>query len=250
MTSYSIAIPARLASTRLPGKMLALLGGKPVVQWVIERALKVRNCQAVYVLTDSESVVQLAQSLGAIGLMTDPNCRCGTERIASALDHIKSDWVINVQGDEPFADTQFLEQMIDHIPSIDADLLTPIYRLSALEDVQNPNIVKVVCDTKQCALYFSRSPIPYVRDVDSSQWLTHNTFWGHCGVYAYRRDVLQAYMHLAPHPLEQAESLEQLRFVANGYRIATLETKGRSIAIDTAADLALAEQWIQTHPTA
>jgi len=242
---YSIVIPARIASTRLPGKMLKSLGGKPVVQHVIERVQKVRNCQAVYVVTDSNEIVQLASSLGVTGLLTSPECRSGTERIVSVLNEIKGDWIFNVQGDEPFVDIHMIEEMIDHTCNTQADILTPVYCLKSIEEVLNPNVVKVVRDANDFALYFSRSPIPFVRDLPKEEWLQHTTFWGHLGIYGYQRTVLEKYSNLSPNPLEQAESLEQLRFLSNNFRIFTCETQNRSVAIDTAEDLALAEKILE-----
>lgn len=245
MHKYSIVIPARIASTRLPGKMLKSLGGKPVVQHVIERVQKVRNCQAVYVVTDSNEIVQLASSLGVTGLLTSPECRSGTERIVSVLNEIKGDWIFNVQGDEPFVDIHMIEEMIDHTCNTQADILTPVYCLKSIEEVLNPNVVKVVRDANDFALYFSRSPIPFVRDLPKEEWLQHTTFWGHLGIYGYQRTVLEKYSNLSPNPLEQAESLEQLRFLSNSFRIFTCETQNRSVAIDTAEDLALAEKILE-----
>lgn len=242
MHTCSIVIPARIASTRLPGKMLKSLGGKPVVQHVIERAQNVRNCQSVYVVTDSNEIVQLARSLGVTGFLTSPECRSGTERIVSVLNEIIGDWIFNVQGDEPFVDIHLLEEMIDRTRTTQADILTPVYRLKSVEEVLNPNIVKVVRDAKDFALYFSRSPIPYVRDISKAEWLQHTTFWGHLGIYGYQRTVLEKYSNLPINSLEQAESLEQLRFLSNGFRIFTCESSNRSVAIDTAEDLVSAEK--------
>lgn len=245
MHKYSIVIPARIASTRLPGKMLKSLGGKPVVQHVIERAQKVRNCQSVYVVTDCNEIVQLASSLGITGLLTSPECRSGTERIVSVLNEIKGDWIFNVQGDEPFVDIHLIEEMIEFTYNTQADILTPVYRLKSIEEVLNPNIVKVVRDINDFALYFSRSPIPFVRDLPKEEWLQRTTFWGHLGIYGYQRTTLEKYSNLSLNPLEQAESLEQLRFLSNDFRIFTCETQNRSVAIDTAEDLVLAEKVLE-----
>ena len=240
----SIAIPARIASSRLPGKMLKILGGKPVIQHVIERALQVKNCNQVYVVTDSVDIVNLAESLDVKGLMTSPNCHSGTERIVSVLNEISGDWIFNVQGDEPFIDPRWVETLIDEAASTEAQMLTGIYRLKQIEDVFNPNIVKAVLNNKGQAIYFSRSPIPFVRGVDQKQWLNETSFWGHLGIYGYRRDLLERYHQLSQTYLEKAESLEQLRFIANGFQIATLEAPGRSVAIDTQEDLERAEALI------
>lgn len=242
MHRCSIVIPARIASTRLPGKMLKSLGGKPVVQHVIERTQKVRNCQSVYVVTDSNEIVHLANSLGVTGLLTAPECRSGTERIVSVLNEIAGDWIFNVQGDEPFVDIHLIEEMIDRTRNTQADILTPVYRLKSIKEVLNPNVVKVVRKVDDFALYFSRSPIPFVRDISKEEWLQKTTFWGHLGIYGYQRTVLEIYSKIPLSPLEQAESLEQLRFLSNNFRILTCETQNRSVAIDTAEDLALAEK--------
>ena len=244
MINCSIAIPARIASSRLPGKMLKILGGKPVIQHVIERALQVRNCSQVYVVTDSIEILGLVKSLGVQGLMTSPNCHSGTDRIVSVLNKISGDWIFNVQGDEPFIDPNWIETLIDKATSIEAPMLTGVYRLKQMEDVLNPNIVKAVLDNKGHAIYFSRSPIPFVRGIANKEWLNETTFWGHLGVYGYRRDLLEQYHKLSQTYLEKAESLEQLRFLANGFKIATLEAPGRSVAIDTQEDLEKAEALI------
>lgn len=241
MNKISITIPARIASSRLPGKMLKKLGDKPVIQHTIERAKCVRNCYQIFVVTDSPEIARLAESLDVHGLLTSPECRSGTERIVSVLDKISGDWIFNLQGDEPFVDPRLIETLMDNSSLYQTDLVTAIYRIHDLEEVFNPNVVKVVCDHAGYALYFSRNPIPYCRNVPQNQWLTKQTFWGHLGIYGYRRDVLERYYQLKSSDLEQAESLEQLRFLFNGYRIKTYETKGKSVAIDTSEDLAKAE---------
>ena len=244
--SVSIAIPARMASSRLPGKMLALLGGKPVLQHVIECVKQVRCCKAIYVVTDSEEIVRLAQSLGTEGLMTSPSCTCGTERIASVLEQIDGDIIFNVQGDEPFIDPKLLEDMADAMRLANSDVLMPSYRLKTMAEVLNPSVAKVVCDKDGHGLYFSRSPIPYVRDCEQNQWTGKHTFWGAFGVYCFRRDALEAYRNFPMSPLEKAESLEQLRWLSNGYRIATFPVDTHPLcSIDTAEDLKHAEEFIR-----
>lgn len=242
----TIAIPARMASSRLPGKMLALLGGKPVLQHVIECVQQVRCCRKIYILTDSEEIVRLAQSLGTEGLMTSPKCTCGTERIASVLEQIDGDIIFNVQGDEPFIEPKLLEAMADAMHSINGDVLMPSYRLKATAELLNPSITKVVCDKDGHGLYFSRSPIPYVRDCEQAQWTEKYTFLGVFGVYVFRREALKAYRNFLVSPLEKAESLEQLRWLSNGYRIATFPVDTHPLcSIDTAEDLKHAEEFIR-----
>ncbi len=242
MTKYTIAIPARIASSRLPGKMLRNLGGKPVIQHVIERVKLVKNCNEICVVTDSQDIVRLAESLDVKGYLTAPECHSGTERIVSVLDKMQGDWIFNVQGDEPFVEISLIEALIEKTQSIDAPILTPVYALKSMEEVNNPNIVKVVLDNKNYALYFSRSPIPYARDVAKDDWLRKCKYWGHLGIYGYRREILEVYKNLENSYLESTESLEQLKFLSNGYRIATHEASGRSVAIDTLEDLIKAEE--------
>ena len=241
MTHYTIAIPARMASTRLPGKMLKSLGGKPVIQHVIERVKQVRTCNEICVVTDSQDIVNLAENLDVKGFITSHECRSGTERIVSVLDKMYGDWIFNVQGDEPFVEPALLEALIEKTKSIDADILTPVYPLKSIEDINNPNIVKVVLNNEKEALYFSRSPIPYARDVAPENWLNKSNYWGHLGIYGYRREILENYHSLDRSYLETTESLEQLKFLSNGYTIATYEASGRSVAIDTQEDLIKAE---------
>lgn len=242
MTNYTIAIPARMASTRLPGKMLKSLGGKPVIQHVIERVKQVRNVNEICVVTDSKDIVSLAENLNVKGYLTSPECRSGTERIVSVLDKMHGDWIFNIQGDEPFVDPKLIEALIEETKSIDADILTPVYPLKTIDDINNPNIVKVVLNNKKEALYFSRSPIPYARDIAPENWLNKSKYWGHLGIYGYRREVLERYNSLDSSYLETTESLEQLKPLSNGYRIATYEASGRSVAIDTPEDLMKAEE--------
>lgn len=240
MNKHAIVIPARIASTRLPGKMLADLGGKPVVQHVIERVKQVKNCSNIYLVTDNEDIVALANNLGIKGLLTSPECRSGTERIASALDRIEGDWIFNVQGDEPFVDPNLISELIEQTDQITADMITPIFKIQTKEELTNPCVVKVVLDKNNQALYFSRSTIPFVRDFPIEDWLNKRTFWGHIGIYGYQRSLLEKYATMEPSDLEKSESLEQLRFLSNGYHIATHVTHYRPVAIDTQQDLDLA----------
>ncbi|MDR0646939.1 MAG: 3-deoxy-manno-octulosonate cytidylyltransferase [Puniceicoccales bacterium] len=246
MNRCAIAIPARMASTRLPGKMLADLCGKPVVQHVIERMKRVRGCKDIYVVTDSEEILALAKALSVEALLTSPTCRSGSERIASVVSHMRGDWIFNVQGDEPFVDPVLVENLLDQTNRIEVSILTPIFRIQSQEDLFNPNVVKVVLDNRKNALYFSRNPIPFVRGHDASDWLSKCAFWGHIGIYGYRRDLLGRYAQIEPSELEVAESLEQLRFLSSQYRIATYETNYRPVAIDTKEDLAFARTLIQS----
>jgi 3-deoxy-manno-octulosonate cytidylyltransferase (CMP-KDO synthetase) len=230
-------IPARLASTRLPRKVLADISGKPLLQHVWERVLQAKNIGRIIIATDSKEVAQAAEGWGSEAILTDPACQSGTERIASILAQLEADLILNVQGDEPLIDPAMLEELVDHWLVDPCDLITPVYRITSTDDLKNPNIVKVARAQDGRALYFSRSPIPYVRDWLVEQWLEHQAFWGHTGVYGYRRDVLAKFMSLPNSSLQQAESLEQLRFLEAGYSFQTVESTYRSIAVDTQADL-------------
>ena len=235
--SVSIAIPARIGSTRLSAKMLADLNGKPLLQHVIERVKQVKNCQNIFVLTDFDDIVSLAKKCGVEAIMTSEQCTSGTDRIASILEKLQGNWILNVQGDEPFVSSELIDEMISATENLQADMLTPIFKISNVEELTNPNVVKVVLDNNNNAMYFSRSPIPFIRDAQQSNWLNSHTFYGHIGLYAYKRSLLSNYTSLQKSQLESAESLEQLRFLANNYKIATLLTSYRPFAIDTMDDL-------------
>lgn len=236
MKSIAI-IPARIASSRLPRKVLADICGKPLVQHVWERVSQAKNIDQVLVATDSPEVVQVVSAWGGQALLTDPACQSGTERIASLLDQLDADLVLNVQGDEPLVDPAMLDALVAGWLSAPCDLITPVYRITCADDLSNSNVVKVARARDGRAVYFSRSPIPYVRDWPLEQWLDHQPFWGHIGVYGYRREVLAKYAGLPASPLQSAESLEQLRFLEAGYTFQTVETTYRSVAVDTLEDL-------------
>jgi len=237
MTISTAIIPARLASTRLPRKVLAELCGKPLIQHVWERVSQAKNIDDVIIATDAPEVMQAAVGWGGKTLLTDPNCQSGTERIASLRDQLDADLILNVQGDEPLIDPDMLDALIEKWKASPCDLMTPVYRITNVEDLFNPNVVKVARTQDGRALYFSRSPIPYVRDCPQEKWLERQLFWGHIGVYGYRPAVIAEYTSLPFSPLQAAENLEQLRFLEAGHTFQTIETTYRSIAVDTAEDL-------------
>lgn len=231
-------IPARLGSTRLPNKVLADIGGKPLVWHVWNRVLQARRFHDVSIATDSDAVREVMEAFGARVLMTSPDCRSGTERIATVLDQLgDADLIVNVQGDEPLISPAMLDGLVDGWAAHRTDLVTPVFRITDAAELHSPTIVKVVRSAQGEALYFSRQPIPFVRDHALEAWLQHAAYWGHLGVYGYRPAALAAYLSLPVSPLETAESLEQLRFLEAGYRFLTVETTYRSIAVDVAADL-------------
>jgi len=234
---HIVVIPARLSSTRLPRKVLADLGGHPLIWHVWQRVKQAKKIDQIFIATDSDEVAEAANGFGAQVLMTSPNCQSGTERLASVMDQLNGDLILNVQGDEPLVDPGMLDAMVERWQAQPCDLITPVYRITELADLLSPNIVKVARAASGQALYFSRSPIPYLRDVPQQQWLEKARFWGHIGVYGYRRDVLAKYYELPVSLLEKMEKLEQLRFLEAGMTILTMETEYRSVCVDTQEDL-------------
>jgi 3-deoxy-manno-octulosonate cytidylyltransferase (CMP-KDO synthetase) len=241
----SIAIPARFASTRLPQKLLLDLAGYPVLYHSWKRVSSVHDIEEVVILADHAAVAEAAQGFGANVWMTNPQCSSGTERIASVADRFVGDFIINVQGDEPFIDTQLLEAIAKYAQHGHCDIVTAAYRISELSDLINLNRVKVVLGHQREALYFSRSPIPFVRDVEKKYWLEHGTFWGHIGVYGYSKSFLQGLPHLPAGILSETEKLEQLQFLEAGKRIHVLEAVKPTLGIDTVEDLERARQFFK-----
>ena len=245
-----VAVPARLQSSRLPNKVLADIGGKPMIQRVLERCREARNVEAVVLCTDSIQLQHLAKAWGFPVLMTSADCSSGSERIASVADALMDlAWVdqprdpqrtavINVQGDQPFIDPAVIDAMADEFRSREPApaVVTPVYVLKP-ESVHNPNVVKTLLAHDGRALYFSRSAIPHVRDVDPADWHRHTTYWGHVGMYGFRGDVLKAWDQSPASPLEDLERLEQLRLIEAGYTIATFPVQGTSLSVDTAEQL-------------
>lgn len=235
--SAIVAIPARMKSTRFPGKVLADIDGRPMLWHVYRGASQAQRISDVWVITDSKQVYDLAASWGARVLMTSENCPSGTARIASVAGQMDAGIVVNVQGDEPLITGRVVDSLIEELEASDADVATPVYRITNFEDVTNSNVVKVVRASDGTAMYFSRSPMPHVRDLEISEWLSAAPFWGHAGVYAYRRAVLLEYLRLPEGVLERAEKLEQLRLLEAGKRLLTVEIDYRPEAVDTPADL-------------
>ena len=241
-------IPARYASTRFPGKPLAMLGGKPVIQRVYEQVAGVLD-EAV-VATDDRRIFEAVQAFGGKVEMTSPEHRSGTDRCWEAYcrQGRPFDVVVNVQGDEPFIRPEQLlavKHCFDDASTDIATLVKPFAAADGLAALENPNSPKVVLDAQSRALYFSRSVIPYLRGVPREEWLARHTFYTHIGLYAFRSEVLRAVTALPQSPLELAESLEQLRWLANGYRIGVAVTDCETVGIDTPEDLARAEQFLQ-----
>lgn len=239
-------IPARYASTRFPGKPLALLGGKPVIQHVYEKVAAV--LEAAYVATDDERIYDVVKSFGGQVVMTRTDHKSGTDRIEEAIEKIGGEWdvVVNVQGDEPFVAKSQLDTICHCFDDPTTQIATLGKPFESMEAVQNPNSPKIVVDNMGFAMYFSRSVIPYVRGKEKSSWLTHYTFLKHLGIYAYRKDVLRQVTQLPQSSLEIAESLEQLRWLQNGFKIKVGTTDVETVGIDTPQDLERAEEFLKT----
>mgnify|MGYP002584711682 FL=1 len=239
-------IPARYASTRFPGKPLALLGGKPVIQHVYEKVAAV--LEAAYVATDDERIYDVVKSFGGQVVMTRTDHKSGTDRIEEAIEKIGGEWdvVVNVQGDEPFVAKSQLDTICHCFDDSTTQIATLGKPFESMEAVQNPNSPKIVVDNMGFAMYFSRSVIPYVRGKEKSSWLTHYPFLKHLGIYAYRKDVLRQITQLPQSSLEIAESLEQLRWLQNGFKIKVGTTDVETVGIDTPQDLERAEEFLKT----
>ena len=258
-----VAVPARLASSRLPDKVLAEIGGKPMIQRVLEQCAKAQG-PAVVLCTDSARLQQLAEGWGFPVLMTSAACSSGSERIASVADRLvacacgesvegwesgireqrlSSTALINVQGDQPFLEPDVVTAMVEEFDRRDPvpAVVTPVYRLQP-DTIHNPAVVKTLLAHDGRALYFSRSAIPHVRDVDPAAWHQHTDYWGHVGMYGFRGDVLAAWDQLPASPLEDLERLGKLRLIEAGHTIATFQVEGTSLSVDTAEQLEQARQ--------
>jgi 3-deoxy-manno-octulosonate cytidylyltransferase (CMP-KDO synthetase) len=241
-------IPARYASTRFPGKPLAMLGDRTMIQRVYEQALK--SLKIVYVATDDERIREVVLNFGGKVIMTSPEHNSGTDRCSEAVTKIESengvkiDVVINIQGDEPFIKPGQIDLLVSCFSDESVEIATLICRIEAIDDILNNNQIKTVISVKGDALYFSRATIPYLRDYELSEWMYKHSFYKHLGIYAYKTDTLKKLTSLNISSLEIAESLEQNRWLENGYRIRTALTDWDSIGIDTPEDLERAKDLI------
>ncbi len=237
-------IPARYASTRFPGKPLALLGGKPVIQHVYEKVKA--SLEVAYVATDDERIYDAVKGFGGEVVMTRNDHKSGTDRIEEAIEKIGGDWdvVVNVQGDEPFVAKSQLDTICHCFDDENTQIATLGKAFTSMDAVANPNSPKIVVDNKGFAMYFSRSIIPFVRGKEQAEWLQHYPFLKHLGIYAYRKEVLAEVTRLPQSSLELAESLEQLRWLQNGYKIKVGTTDVETVGIDTPEDLERAEKFL------
>lgn len=233
-------IPARYQSSRYPGKPLADMAGKPMIQRVYEQVKLALD--EVWVATDDQRILDAVEAFGGKAVMTSINHKSGTDRCKEAYEKIgkKFDVIINVQGDEPFIQPQQIEALKNCFDSKDVQLATlvkPFKKEDGFDVLFNPNSPKVILNNRNEAIYFSRSIIPYIRDAHHTEWLDKHTFYKHIGMYAYRSDILAEITELKQSTLELAESLEQLRWIENGYKIKVGFTNIETIGIDTPDDM-------------
>ncbi len=231
MSKTAVIIPARYGSKRLAGKPLLRVCGKPIIQWVWERAIKVKSADTVIIATDSREIYDCAESFGANVEMTSENHKCGSDRITEvAKKYPEISYIVNLQGDEPLINTSCIEEIIKLIKEdSNADISTLLSEIKD-EDLENPNMVKCVKDINGYAMYFSRSKIPYERNIGIAK------FYKHIGIYGYKREALFRMSELEQPDIERAESLEQLRALYNGMKIKTSVVEYQSIGIDTIED--------------
>ena len=260
-----IVVPARLNSSRLPNKVLADIGGKPMLQRVLEQCKKAIDRSKIVLCTDSKKLSLLAKNLNIKSLLTSASCNSGTERIASVLDEIieissssfkknnfeniddlrKNTLIINVQGDQPFLNPRVIEEMCSFFYSFSQlpSIVTPIYKLQK-ESIHNPSVVKVLVNRNSEALYFSRSALPHIRDKSMDEWHLYYDYWGHVGIYGFRADILSNWQKLPLSNLESSEKLEQLRFIDAGIKIKAFKVRGDFFAIDTKEQLEKARNYL------
>ena len=251
MRSIAI-IPARYASTRFPAKPLAILGGKLVVERVYEQVKKAID--KVVVATDDERIYDAVVGFGGEAVMTSSEHRSGTDRCREAYEKVgyEADIVLNIQGDEPFIAPEQIQALLECFKNENIDIATlvkPFCEADGIEALENPNSPKVVINAAGEALYFSRSVIPYLRGVERNEWLKHHTFYKHIGIYAFRAETLKEVTTLPTSQLERAESLEQLRWLDNGYKIGVGLTNIETVGIDTPEDLERAEKFLKEQTT-
>ncbi len=249
--SFAIAIPARMTSTRFAGKPLALLGGIAVLERVYQKCMAVEQAKGnVYILTDSDEIMEFAKKIGARAILTSPKCNNGTERIVEALSQIDADFIVNVQGDEPFIPAELVSALMDKYSQTKCQLSTAASKITEAKDLDNPNIVKVLRNSLGKIIYFSRQALPFQREEkDKSKWLNNCDYFRHIGIYGYSRQALEEYNSLPASILEKNEFLEQLRFVDANYSFECVETKYLSIGIDTPQDLEEAELYLKSIST-
>lgn len=252
-----VVIPARYDSTRFPGKPLALLKGKPLIQHVYEGCLGASLVKDVMVATDSEAILEKVLSFSGKAVMTSSKHLSGTDRVAEVASQLDYDIIVNVQGDEPLINPQMIDDVVDLLSDSSADMGTLTKKIDNPEDIMDPNVVKVVFDKDNFALYFSRSPIPYHREllgsigfnvvVKEKSLPDDFVMYKHVGIYSYRKEVLLRLSSMRQTRLEEIERLEQLRALENGFKIKVKETIFETIGVDTPEDMERVEEWLNTY---
>lgn len=231
-------IPARYASTRLPGKPLIEINGITMIQRVYERVKRVSGVDKILVATDDDRILQHVLAFGGNAVMTSAELPSGTERCVEAIEQLNEtfDFAINIQGDEPFIAPELIEQVIESF-GIETQVVTAVKQITDSEVLFNPNVVKAVLSESHHALYFSRQTLPFVRDEPTENWLAKTKFYKHIGIYGFKTEVLKQLVKLPISVLETTEKLEQLRWLANGFSVRAVITEHESIGIDTPEDL-------------
>ena len=252
MHRAAVVIPARFNSRRFPGKPLATLKGKSLIQHVYEQASAAKLISAVFVATDNERIFDTITGFGGKAFMTSSSHACGTDRVAEAAKHIDCDIIINVPGDEPFIKPEMIDETVRLLDDEKVSMSTLARKIANLEEILSPNVVKVVMDDEGFALYFSRSPIPYYRD----EWAdlnnitltsSHVVVFRHIGIYGFKKNALINFSKTRQSELETVERLEQLRAISCGMKIKVKETHYDAFGIDTIDDLKRAEEWLNLY---
>lgn len=243
---FLAVIPARYGSTRLEGKPLLLIKNKPMVQWVYERVKLVPLLDKIIIATDDLRIYKVAKNFGAEVMMTSKRCKSGSDRVAEVVKKVNCDFVLNVQGDEPLISPLTLEKILqEFVKDKNLEMVTAVCRIKSLDEYLSPNTAKVVLDKNNFALYFSRSGIPFVRDIDLKslpredigKFFVRNRFYKHLGVYGFKKEFLLKYVKMEESFLENIEKLEQLRVLENGHKIKVVVVNKGSVPVDTMEDL-------------
>lgn len=247
-TSVLAVIPARYGSTRLPGKPLVPIAGRPMIEHVVERVRRAGRVSRVVVATDDERIKNAVEGFGGEAILTRRDHTSGTDRVAEVAAHVPAEIYLNIQGDEPLIDPGTIDAVVAVIVEDESvQIATPCTAILQLGDIMDPNIVKVVLDFDGNALYFSRAPVPWVRDTNAEAATRH---WKHLGLYAFRREALVEFPTLPPGELERIELLEQLRWLENGFRIRVVETDYDAVSVDVPADIERVEKLLRERGSA
>lgn len=241
-------IPARLNSTRLPRKLLELIGGEELIIKTYKAISKSLYINKIVVATDSIEIVNVCQKYNIDSIMTDSSLPSGSDRIYQAYEKISEDYdyILNVQGDEPLINFKDIDKLIIEFSKSFADVGTIKKQIESIEELKESSNVKLITNSKNEAIYFSRAIIPYIRDIEIKDYLEYHKFYKHIGIYIYKNEVLKSFVNLPQGNLEKLEKLEQLRFLENGYKIFCTETKNKIIGVDTKEDLKKVREIFET----